>query len=83
MPSASCSADSDSSMVRRIHSTTSAPIAPMAKGIRQPQSRTWSWVRNANMTSSVSWASTCPPTSVTYWNEEKKPRRSRVAASDM
>ena len=35
------------------------------------------------MTSSVSWASTCPPTSVTYWNEEKKPRRSRVAASDM
>ena len=35
------------------------------------------------MISRVNWASTCPPTSVTYWNEEKKPRRSRVAASDM
>ena len=28
-------------------------------------------------------ASTCPPISVTYWNDEKNPRRSRVAASDM
>ena len=35
------------------------------------------------MISSVSWASTCPPISVTYWKDEKKPRRSRVAASDM
>ena len=83
LPSASCSAESDSSMVRRIHSTTSAPSPPMANGMRQPQSRTWSSLRNPNMIRSVSWASTCPPISVTYWKDEKKPRRSRVAASDM
>lgn len=33
--------------------------------------------------SRVNCASTCPPTSVTYWNDDKNPRRSRVAASDM
>jgi hypothetical protein len=55
----------------------------MAKPMRQPKSRSWSSLRNASRMSSVACASTWPPTSVTYWNDEKKPRRSRVAASDM
>ncbi len=55
----------------------------MRNGMRQPKSRTCSSVRNANMISRVNWASTWPPTSVTYWNEDKNPRRSFVAASDM
>ena len=33
--------------------------------------------------SRVNCASTWPPTSVTYWNDDKKPRRFAVAASDM
>ena len=33
--------------------------------------------------SSVNCARTWPPTRVTYWNDERKPRRFAVAASDM
>lgn len=74
---------SDSSMVRRSQNTTTAATPPSAKPMRQPKSCNWSSLRNASSTNSVNCASTCPPTSVTYWKLEKKPRRSRVAASDM
>jgi hypothetical protein len=70
-------------MVRRNQNTTIAATPPMANAMRQPKSRIWSSDRNDCRISSVNCASTCPPTSVTYWNDEKKPRRSRVAASDM
>ena len=80
---ARCSSVSDSSIVRRIHSTTSAAMPPMKKPIRQPQSLTASMSSTLIMISSVNCASTWPPTRVTYWKEEKKPRRLAVAASDM
>ncbi len=77
------SCGNDSSMLRRSQNTTTAATPPMAKAMRQPNSRIWSSDRNDCRISRVNCASTWPPTRVTYWNDEKKPRRSRVAASDM
>lgn len=69
--------------MRRNQKTTIAAMPPTKKAMRQPKSDTWALEKIPSSTSSMNWASTWPPTSVTYWNEEKKPRRSRVAASDM
>ena len=49
-------------------------MAPTTKGMRQPKSRNCCSVSSASSTTISSTASSCPPISVTYWNDEKKPR---------
>jgi hypothetical protein len=80
---ARCSAERDSSIVRRSQSTIRAATPPMKKPTRQPQSLIEAGATVVMRMRRVNWARTWPPTSVTYWKEEKKPRRFRVAASDM
>ncbi len=70
-------------MLRRIHSTTNAATPPRKNPMRQPQSLSASTSSALSAISRVNCASTWPPTKVTYWNDDRKPRRFAVAASDM
>ena len=70
-------------MERRSHRTTSAATPPTANGMRQPHSVSSALGMAFCRTTRTSSASIWPPTSVTYWKLEKKPRRLEVAASDM
>ena len=63
-------------MVRRSQKTTIAATPPTANPIRQPNSCTCSVLSVVRMTSSVNWARRARLTRVTYWNDEKNPRRS-------
>jgi hypothetical protein len=69
--------------VRRSSSATTAAMAPITKGMRQPQAFSSASVSNCSSTTMTSTASSCPPMSVTYWNDEKKPRWPRSATSLM
>jgi hypothetical protein len=63
------SSDAVSAKLRRRNSATTAATAPTTNGTRQPQALSSSADKNACRLISTSSASSCPPISVTYWNE--------------
>ncbi|MCY1530336.1 hypothetical protein D9M68_655190 [compost metagenome] len=69
--------------VRRSISATTAARAPSTKGMRQPQALSSASVSSCCSTTTATTASSWPPISVTYWNDEKKPRWPRIATSLM
>ncbi len=68
---------------RRSQRAITAVIAPITKGIRQPQARSSPSLSNCCRITTTSTASNCPPIRVTYWNEAKKPRWPLSATSLM
>jgi hypothetical protein len=60
-----------------------AVMAPITNGMRQPQAFSSASSSSCCSTTITSTASSWPPISVTYWNDEKKPRWPRIATSLM
>ncbi len=60
-----------------------AASPPITRGMRQAQPRSASVLSVCSSATTTSTASNCPPISVTYWKDTKKPRWREVATSLM